>query len=135
GIPGELFICGAGVGRGYVGRPELTTERFLLDSFGPGRLYRTGDLVRWLPDGELEFLGRVDDQVKIRGYRIELGEIQSLLLRHPGVRQALVLAREDVAGDKRLVAYVVPTGRAPESSELRGHLKKSLPDPMIPSSF
>jgi hypothetical protein len=137
-VPGELYIGGAGVARGYLARPELTAERFLPDRFSadPGsRLYRTGDVVRCRADGAIEFLGRVDHQVKVRGFRIELGEIESVLARHPGVAQAVVVAREDRPGDRYLAAYLRPAGTAPTIAELRAFLKEYLPDYMVPSTF
>jgi amino acid adenylation domain-containing protein len=142
GVPGELLIGGAGLARGYLGRPDLTAERFIPDPYAgePGaRLYRTGDLVRRLPSGKLEFLGRIDHQLKVRGYRVEPGEIEAALAGHPAVAAAIVVAREMRPGDLRLVAYVVPrgeTGAAPlAAAELRGHLRATLPDPMIPGHF
>jgi amino acid adenylation domain-containing protein/non-ribosomal peptide synthase protein (TIGR01720 family) len=134
GVPGELFIGGRGVTRGYLGRPELTSERFLL--LDGERVYRTGDLVRRLPDGAIEFLGRVDNQVKIRGFRIELGEIEAVLCNQPEVRDAVVLAREDQPGVKRLVAYLVPHSGQPLPVEpLRERLSHLLPEYMVPSAF
>jgi amino acid adenylation domain-containing protein/non-ribosomal peptide synthase protein (TIGR01720 family) len=138
GVRGELYIGGVQVGRGYLNRAELTAERFLPDPFrGDGaRMYRTGDVARWLPDGNVEYLGRADFQVKIRGFRIELGEIESALLRHGMVREVVVVAREDRPGDKRLVAYLVcAEGPAPSVGELRAFLKETLPDYMLPAAF
>ncbi|MBA4496586.1 condensation domain-containing protein, partial [Paenactinomyces guangxiensis] len=135
GIPGELYIGGEGVACGYLNRPDLTEERFVPNPFVPGeRMYRTGDLVRRLPNGELEYLGRIDDQVKIRGYRIELGEIETRLLEHPSVREAVVTARKDNRNQADLCAYVVPDDTL-DIPKLRQHLAKSLPDYMIPSFF
>ncbi|HEY3570220.1 MAG TPA: amino acid adenylation domain-containing protein, partial [Thermoanaerobaculia bacterium] len=140
GVPGELCIGGAGLARGYAGRPDLTAERFAPDPWSPepgGRMYRTGDLVRLLPSGDLEFLGRTDDQVKIRGFRVELREIEAVLAEAPGVAEAVVVAREDTPGDRRLAAYLVAGGPEGdlEIAALRNHLKGRLPDYMIPASF
>lgn len=139
GVPGELFIGGTGVTLGYLGRPELTKERFVPDPFAGtshATMYKTGDLVRWLPDGNLECLGRNDTQVKLRGFRIELGEIETALGTHPACRQVAVIVREDKPGDKRLVAYVVfHEGKEASDKELRTHLKLSLPDYMVPQTF
>jgi amino acid adenylation domain-containing protein len=135
GVAGELWLAGAGLARGYLGRPELTAERFMADPFGaPGeRAYRTGDLVRLRPDGELEFLGRIDHQVKVRGFRIELGEIEEALRRHPAVRECVLLARGDGPDSRRLMAYVA--GSALEPAALHDFLSARLPDYMVPSAF
>ncbi|MDQ3050719.1 MAG: amino acid adenylation domain-containing protein [Bacteroidota bacterium] len=139
GLPGEMYLGGAGVARGYLYRPELTAEKFITNPFSnnPGsRLYKTGDLVRFRRDGELEFIGRIDNQVKIRGFRVELGEIESLLSRHPSVRELVVVAREDEPGEKRIVAYLVlKPGIKVEIKELREFLKNVLPDYMVPTVF
>jgi amino acid adenylation domain-containing protein len=139
GVAGELYIGGDGVARGYYKRPELTAERFLANPFrteSGARMYRTGDLVRRLPDGAFEFLGRLDGQIKLRGFRIELGEIESALALHPSIKQAVVVVREDVPGDKRLVAYLLPNiGGIPAAGQLRSFLLTKLPDYMVPASF
>jgi len=161
GVAGELYIGGDGLARGYFGRPELTAEQFVVNPFGSEvgeRLYRTGDLVRYREGGEIEYLGRMDHQVKIRGYRIELGEIETILSQHPGVRESVVVAREDEPGEKRLVAYIVPEGAneallkgetekeattnsAPSgvisgmAKDLRRYLREKLPEYMLPSAF
>ena len=155
GVHGELYIGGDGLARGYLNRPELTAEKFVVNPFSsePGaRLYRTGDLARYLPDGNIEFLGRVDNQVKIRGYRIELGEIETVLNQHPSVKESVVIASsfppsrrlslpspvdgEGVSqSDRNLIAYLVPNTEKPLATELRSFLKEKLPDYMIPSWF
>ena len=140
GVPGELYIGGAGVARGYLNRIELTDERFIADQFSgqaEGRLYKSGDLGRYLPDGEMEYLGRIDQQVKIRGFRIELGEIEAVISQHATVREVVVTVREDVPGDKRLVAYLVAAQEqsAPSTGELRSYLKEKLPEYMVPGVF
>ncbi|MFI5774525.1 amino acid adenylation domain-containing protein, partial [Streptomyces sp. NPDC051658] len=139
GVPGELYLAGAGLARGYLNRSALTAERFVADPYGPTgtRMYRTGDVVRWTPDGELDYLGRSDHQVKIRGFRIELGEIEAALTAHDSVAQAVVIAREDRPGIRTLAAYVVPTPGhpAPGADDLRAHLDGALPDYMVPSVF
>jgi len=139
GVPGELYIGGSGVARGYLRAPAQTATAFIPDRFGglPGsRLYRTGDRARCLPDGRLEFLGRIDHQVKVRGFRIELGEIESQLAQHPAVRESVVIVREDVPGDRRLVAYWAPkAGSSPTVHDLRAFLRERLPEPMVPSAF
>jgi amino acid adenylation domain-containing protein len=138
GVVGEIYVGGAGVARGYLNRTELTAERFIANPFGnaPGaRLYKSGDLARWLPNGDIEYLGRADDQVKIRGHRIELGEIESTLARHPGISACAAIAREDTPGDKRLAAYIVSRNGTISSSELREYLQGKLPDYMMPAAF
>ncbi|HKO57253.1 MAG TPA: amino acid adenylation domain-containing protein, partial [Thermoanaerobaculia bacterium] len=133
GVAGELYIGGAQVARGYLHQPELTAERFVADPFQDGRMYRTGDMARWRADGTVEYLGRNDFQVKIRGFRIELGEVEAQLARHPNVKEAVVLAREDEPGEKRLVAYV--TGQSLSMDDLRAHMQASVPQYMVPSAF
>ena len=137
GVPGEMYVGGAGVAKGYLNRPELTTERFISSPFEhSNKLYKTGDLARYWPNGELEYLGRIDNQVKIRGFRIELGEIEALLASHPQIWETVVLVWDDTRGDKRLVAYIVPQ---PEITitidEIRQFLKAKLPDYMVPNAF
>ena len=139
GVPGELYIGGVGVARGYLNRAQLTAQRFVVDPFvtdADTRMYRTGDWVRYLPDGNLEFIGRNDDQVKVRGFRIELGEIEAALLQHAQVRHAAVLLREDSPGEKHLVAYVAGAeGSAVQAGDLRAHLAQSLPEHMVPADY
>jgi amino acid adenylation domain-containing protein len=146
GVPGELYIGGGGLARAYLKRPDLTAARFVADPFAGqrgARLYRTGDLARWLPNGRLQYLGRVDRQVKLRGFRIELGEIEARLVTHPGIRNAAVILREDQSGERRLVAYLVPpelpVPRAESAQRLivdvEARLRATLPSQMIPSSF
>ena len=138
GVPGELHLGGAGLARGYLNRPELTAEKFIPNPFTDhpqARLYKTGDLARYLPDGNIEFLGRIDHQVKIRGFRIELGEIEAVLAQRPEVKACAVLVREDTPGDQRLIAYVVARGEGPSLTELRGFIQSKLPEYMIPAAF
>jgi len=138
GVPGELYLAGDGLARGYFGRDDLTAERFIPNPFAghsSGRMYLTGDLARFLPDGNIQYLGRIDNQVKIRGFRIELEEIESALMKHPSVHSAVVLAREDAPGEKRLVAYVVPSGASVSIAFLKNLISERLPDYMIPGAF
>jgi len=139
GIPGEMYVSGAGVARGYLNRPDLTAERFIFNPFSEkkeARLYKTGDLARYLPNGDIEYLGRIDTQVKVRGFRIELGEIEAQLNRHPAVRESSVLLREDAPGDKRLIAYIVANSETTlTTGELHVFLKEKLPDYMVPAAF
>jgi amino acid adenylation domain-containing protein len=139
GVPGELYLAGEGLARGYYGRPDLTCERFVPDPQGAtagARMYRTGDLARFLPDGNIDYLGRIDHQVKLRGFRIELGEIETVLLEDPGVDRAVVVVREDRPGEKQLVGYVVPkAGTNLDSATLRNRLELSVPGYMIPAAF
>jgi amino acid adenylation domain-containing protein len=155
GVPGEMYVAGAGLARGYLGRPDLTAGRFVADPYGPPgrRMYRSGDLARWNAEGELEYLGRSDDQVKIRGFRIELGEVESVVAQHPAVSASTVLVREDRPGDKRLVAYLTAAdttadgsagtdtnagagaGRARLAAEVRARCAALLPDHMVPAAF
>ncbi|HEU4883622.1 MAG TPA: amino acid adenylation domain-containing protein [Longimicrobium sp.] len=139
GVPGEICVGGIGVGRGYLGRPGLTADRFVPDpvsEVGGARMYRTGDLGRWLPDGRLDYLGRLDHQVKLRGFRVELGEVEAALAGLPGVREALALVRPSPAGDPRLVAWAIPAeGAAPEPTPLRAALRRTLPEHMVPGEI
>ena len=138
GVPGELLIGGNGLARGYLRQPDLTAEKFIRDPFSAdtaARVYRTGDLARFLPDGSIECLGRIDHQVKLRGFRIELGEIEAVLTESPAVSEAVVIAREDVPGEKRLVAYLVLAPAPQATADLRSHLRSRLPDYMVPSVF
>lgn len=132
GVPGELCIVGDGVARGYLNRPELTAEKFIENPYGEGKMYRSGDMVRWMANGNIEYLGRIDKQVKIRGYRIELGEIGSIISEIDGIKEATVLAKEDIAGGKYLCAYVVAEEKI-NSNEIRNELSKKIPSYMIPA--
>jgi acyl carrier protein len=137
GVEGELYLGGAGVARGYLGRPDLTADRFVENPIAPGtseRLYRTGDQVRWRPDGRLEFLGRLDRQVKIRGFRIELGEIEAVLMDHPAIQDAIVVTKEDAPGDARLVGYIVERSRC-DDEDVYSLMARRLPRHMVPAAL
>ncbi|ODG96162.1 non-ribosomal peptide synthetase [Nostoc sp. KVJ20] len=136
GVSGELYVCGASVARGYLNQPRLTSEKFICNPFIEGdKLYKTGDLARRLPDGNIEFIGRIDTQIKIRGFRIELAEIEAILIQHSDIKQVVVMVREDEPGNKYLVAYLVTKDNQPTPSTVRNFLKKKLPDYMIPAIF
>jgi len=140
GVPGELYIGGAGLARGYLNRPELTAQKFIANPWSHepnARLYKTGDLARYQSDGNIEYLGRIDHQVKMRGFRIELGEIEAVLSQHPVVQQNVVIVREDIPGNQQLVAYLVPHKKQapPTVSELRQFLNQQLPEYMVPNAF
>ena len=131
GVPGELCIAGDGLARGYLNRPELTAEKFIENPYGEGRMYRTGDLARWLPDGNIEYLGRIDEQVKIRGFRIELGEIESVLRKQTDIKDVVVAVKE-TNGDKSICAYIVSDEEV-HIDEIKNNLRKELPEYMVPA--
>src|SRR5262249_2586861 len=143
GVVGEIYIGGVGGARGYLNRPDLTAERFAPDLYPAmtastlgTRMYKTGDLGRWLPDGTIEFLGRNDFQVKVRGFRIELSEVEARLVEHLGIREAVVVAREESSGDQRLVAYYIESSVAVVNAEmLRAHVSAALPEYMVPAAY
>ena len=138
GVIGELYIAGEGLASGYLGKPELTAERFIANPYGESgkRMYRTGDLVKWRSDGALEYISRADHQIKIRGFRIELAEIETVLQRHKNIQQAIVMVREDRPNDKRIIAYIVAEEKEPINlSEIRSYVSESLANYMIPSAF